>query len=575
MKTVPMYLLTVVCLALACSRPARNELKPELAVWPVPVEVRIQTGAFLRGPADSVIRLTGLAGEALSAQVAVRGSQDIRALRGELSALSGPAGAAIADCRVRYGGYLPVDETQSLTADPLLETDSVDVPANTAQPVWITVMLPRDAKAGVYRSELRLSARSHAPASLPLVVEVLPAALPEPPDWSFYLNIWQDPSAVARAHKVKVWSEEHWKILERYAANYAAHGMKAVMTHIIHDPWDSVRGLADDTFVEWQYPGEFQPGAAEKFTWDFMVFDRYVQMMLNAGVREKIDMYALVMGPGSSTKADIRYLDTSTGQHRNLALNVGDPLWKEVWIAFLPVLREHLKEKGWFGRAMLGFDEKPAGVMKTIFDFVVQYAPDFKVSSSGGYPGDERKWGDEIIFFYDVMMDPAQWEKYKPLVRRMREDPGKYVGFYTCCAPVYPNTFLFSQLRESRLMPWLARKYGLDGYIRWAADIYPENVWEQVRFTWPSGDMFFVYPGPDGPLDSMRWELLRQGIQDYEAYRIAWDAAEKAGRAELLDKLRRALELGTEIDNCGMLPPIAEARALVDEVLRELAPAER
>lgn len=49
--------------------------------------------------------------------------------------------------------------------------------------------------------------------------------------------------------------------------------------------------------------------------------------------------------------------------------------------------------------------------------------------------------------------------------------------------------------------------------------------------------MFFVYPGKNGPLDSMRWELLRQGIQDYEALNLAWEMAERVGRKDLINKL--------------------------------------
>ena len=158
------------------------------------------------------------------------------------------------------------------------------------------------------------------------------------------------------------------------------------------------------------------------------------------------------------------------------------------------------------------------------------------------------------------------------MVEKMHADPRRYVSFYTACMPYYPNTFLFCSLRESRLLAWLAWSYGFDGYTRWAVNAYPENVWEQPNYKWHSGDMYFVYPGPAGPLDGMRWELMRQGIQDYEALRIAWAAAEKAGRADLLDKLRRAAGEGSVIDACHVLPPIAQARAVVDEVLRELTP---
>ncbi|MBN2288310.1 MAG: DUF4091 domain-containing protein [Candidatus Glassbacteria bacterium] len=540
--------------------------------WPAPVEVRIYQGAFSRDPDCRAIRLEGLAGEYLSAQVVVKSGRDIKGLAGELSELAGPGGAVIpaAAGRVRYGGFIPVDETMCMTADPLLEETSVEVLANQARPVWLTLRVPPETTAGSYRGRFELSASSGGRAGFEVSLEVLPARLPDPPDWSFYLNIWQDPTPVAAAHRVELWSEEHWKMLERYAENFAAHGMKGIMTHIVYDPWQSVRGYASDAMVEWKYPGEFKPGGADRFEWDFTVFDRYVELMIKAGVRRRIDCYSLVMGPGGTTDAHIRYLDTSAGTFRTARLSVGEPLWREAWAAFLPVLRGHLKEKGWFDKAVIGFDEKPEEVMRTIFDFLNRTVPDFKVGSSGGFPGDDGKLADEIVLIIDNLTDPSLWKQYEPLVKRMRQDKDRIVSFYTCCWPHFPNTFLFSGLRESRLMPWLAWKYGLDGYLRWAVNLYPEDVWNQPLFTWPSGDMFFVYPGRHGPLDSMRWELLRQGIQDYEALRIAWEMAERAGREDLLDKLREAVDTGTIIDSCSWIPYIAEARKTVNQVIREL-----
>ncbi|NMC81236.1 MAG: DUF4091 domain-containing protein, partial [Armatimonadetes bacterium] len=36
------------------------------------------------------------------------------------------------------------------------------------------------------------------------------------------------------------------------------------------------------------------------------------------------------------------------------------------------------------------------------------------------------------------------------------------------------------------------------------------NMWPD----WPYGDPFVVYPGPDGPVDSIRWEVFAESLQD-------------------------------------------------------------
>jgi hypothetical protein len=37
----------------------------------------------------------------------------------------------------------------------------------------------------------------------------------------------------------------------------------------------------------------------------------------------------------------------------------------------------------------------------------------------------------------------------------------------------------------------------------------------------PAGDAFVVYPGQDGPVDSMRWEVFAEGLADYALLQTA------------------------------------------------------
>ncbi len=562
----------VAALSSCASQGGGQAKQATLTGWAAPIEVKIYRGAFTRQPDNRTLAMTGLAGEVLSAQAVVRSTADIDRLSGAMGALIGPGGAVIPaeSVRVRYCGYVPVDETMTMTADPLLEEPSVEVPANLAQPLWITVAVPDDAAPGKYEGSFTASATPGGSVEFPVELEVLPAVLSPATDWKFYLNIWQDPAGVGRAHGVEPWSEQHWSLLEKYAANFAAHGMKSIMTSIIEEPWHSQVGVAYPSMVKWSYPGQFKPGEADKFEWDFTIFDRYVSLMVEAGIRDKIDMYALVKGPGGTLDASALYRDTSTGEMSKVELEVGEPLWEEIWIAFLPVLKQHLEEKGWFDIAMLGFDEKPAKVMKIIYNFVADHANDFKVVSSGGYPGDERKTGDEIVFPIDDLTNRDRWKNIEPLVKEMAADE-RYVSWYTACWPHYPNTFIFSHLRETRFIGWVTWKFGFDGYTRWAVNFYPEDIWNQPRYKFPSGDMFFVYPGQHGPLDTIRWELMRQGIQDYEVLGMAMELAGKAGRNDLIKKLEKAVEKGAQFDGCFGMDNVEESRAVVNDVIRELA----
>ena len=558
--------------AACCPTPDFHGKRHTYEAWAVPVEVRMARAAYRPDTAGKVIELEGLAGEILSAQIAVRSNTDLDSLHAEIGSLTGDVAAIPAECgRVRYGAYVPVVETLSWAADPLLETRSIDVSANQAQPVWLTLELPRDAAPGIYRGTVRVGCRARERiAEFTLRVEVLPARLPPVKDWTFDLFMWQDPTPVAAAHGVELWSEEHWRLLERYAENLAAHGLKSITTHIIYDPWHGVRGWGSDEMVLWKFPGEYVLGQADKFSWDFGIFDRYVGLMLDAGINRKIDLYSLVMGPWIIPDAHIRYFDSTTGESRTITMDVGDPRWYDCWRKFLPVLRQHLIHRGWYDISILGFDEKPEEIMRMIFGLMDEAVPDFPISQAGGFAGDDRNRGKEMVLHIGNFTDPARWAELEPVVREFKADPDRFVSFYTACSPWYPNTFLFSSLRESRLMPWLAARYGFEGYSRWAINLYPEDVWNRPRFTWASGDMFFVWPGPDGPLDSMRWEMIRQGIQDYEALGVARRLAREAGREDLLGLLDEAVNRGGTIHNCGAMPVIEDQRRKINSVIRDL-----
>ena len=73
---------------------------------------------------------------------------------------------------------------------------------------------------------------------------------------------------------------------------------------------------------------------------------------------------------------------------------------------------------------------------------------------------------------------------------------------------------------------WLLYASGVCGFLNWAynswygwhslALIDPFQVTDAGAWPrWTYGDPFVVYPGPDGPIDSIRWEIFAESLQDY------------------------------------------------------------
>ena len=100
-----------------------------------------------------------------------------------------------------------------------------------------------------------------------------------------------------------------------------------------------------------------------------------------------------------------------------------------------------------------------------------------------------------------------------------------------------------------RLWPWLLRKYVVDGtYSWWGTTCWRgefEDPWTAGRGS--SGVLLYPPRTPDerGPIDSIRWELFREGLEDYEYIALADELArrlEEAGDVEAARVGREAVE---------------------------------
>lgn len=152
---------------------------------------------------------------------------------------------------------------------------------------------------------------------------------------------------------------------------------------------------------------------------------------------------------------------------------------------------------------------------------------------------------------------------------------GKPTTFYTSCSwPEHPNQFTFSPPAESALVGWFAYAQGYTGFLRWAYNIWVQNVLKDTRCaSAPAGDQHMVYPGPR---NSVRMTRLREGIQDYEKLRVIMNRLKGLGTPEAnenIQKLQRVLqtfslgEISKETDN-RITSLVNDAKAVLTEVAK-------
>ena len=411
------------------------------------------------------------------------------------------------------------DWDSSLVADVLEVRKSLDIEAQCTQPLWVNIWVPQDIPSGVYKGALTVSGENFADMRLPMRINVQKRTLPDPAQWIFHLDLWQNPYAVARYYNVPLWSRQHFDIMKPLMQQLANAGQKVITASVMHHPW---AGQTEDPFDSMVFRMKKIDGS---WVYDYTVFDRWVEFMMSLGIDRQINCYTLVPW---ALKFD--YYDQATNRIRFVEAKPGEAAYEDYWFSFLKDFAGHLRQKGWFEKTTIAMDEREKSMMQKAFDLIFRADAGYKVSGAGDYyPEIEPKMYDLCLAYGHTLPDS---------VREERRRSGKLSTVYTCCIEAYPNTFTFSEPAEASWLMWHAVAGGYDGYLRWAYNSWTKDPLHDSRFrSWAAGDCYLVYPGSS----SIRMERLVEGIQDAEKIRILRKEFAESGEAAKLKKLNQTV----------------------------------
>lgn len=391
----------------------------------------------------------------------------------------------------------------SPASDSMLVADGIDlltqknIAAFTTQPIWVSIAVPQKATAGNYAGVLYVNANGKT-HTLNYHVQVKPFTLPAPSQWTYHLDLWQNPYAVARMYNVKEWSKEHFDRMRPFMTMLANAGQKTITVSMIYDPW---RGQTFDIYrsmIKWI---KMKDG---NWAYDYTIFDQWVSFMQSLGINKLINCYTMV--PWNNK---FYYYDEASQRDTLLIAKTGTPEYDAHWRPMLAAFVHHLKQKGWYNKTAIAMDERPLEDMQKVIRLVRSVDKDIKISLAGSY---HTEISNDV---YDYCIASA--EKFDSGVLRKRIDAGLPTTYYTYCYEGRPNTFAFSPPAESAWLGWYAANKQFNGYLRWAYNCWPRKPMQDSRFsTWSAGDTYLVYPGGS----SIRFERLLEGIQDYEKIRL-------------------------------------------------------
>ena len=512
---------------------------------------------------NNQLEISGWRNERLNAQVVVWSKDSLKNLNVKVSELKSEKGTipsnaiktyfvrnVIADEFLGGCGYkTKSQETAHLVADCLETIEALHMRDKSTRGIWCAIDIPKDAVSGKYSATITVEAKDEKVKSLELNVEVADRILPDPGEWEYQLDLWQNPFAVARVSNSELWSEKHWSEMEAPFSMLANAGQKCITASIVHKPWggqalDHYESMVTHTLKkngDWEY--------------DYTLFDNWVNYMMGLGIKDQINCYSLI--PWGN---QLWYYDEELGVDTFIVARASSDEFAAYWIPFLNDFKQHLNEQGWYDITTIAMDERPKKDMLAAIELIKEHSG-LKIASAANYaPGTSEHVYDLSVESRHILPDD---------VLAQRKANGQKTTYYVCCSAEYPNNFTYSPPAEGVWQGWYAFAKKQDGFLRWAYNCWVEDPLQDTRFEkWPAGDTFFIYPGPKS---SIRWEKLKEGIQDFEKLRIISNELKNSSDPEAKAKYQKLEEILSqfEVENIaeqGAEPAVRKGKMILKEL---------
>lgn len=431
---------------------------------------------------------------AAAALCAVADSFEVAVWRGEKAMALVPEytelGETPAGISIRRGVLKPVKYRAHPYYLQLAECyDRVVWGENKGGPRIVEITVPADAKPGIYRCGL-------------MDIRVVDRVLPPAKEWTNYLDLWQHPWAAARLAGAEPFSKEHYAAMRPSWELLATAGQKTITLTLVDQPWNHQCRDAYGTMI-----GRVKC-ADGTWKFDYSIFDGYAGFALSCGLGPDLACYTMCpWGYGVTWQNE-------KGETERAVAKPGTKEFDDFWGAFLVDFAAHLKAKGWFGHTYIAMDERDPKDVMAIARYIQTKAPGMKIAMAGNRkPSDFAGIVIDNYSQYIEHLNPDFLAEVKD-----RQAKGFLTTYYVCCGPEFPNTFLSSKPAENFWIGVYPAMVGLDGFLRWAWNSWPEDPVADGSFRlWRGGDTFLTYPG-DSP--SYRFLEMRNGIAAAEKIRI-------------------------------------------------------
>lgn len=453
---------------------------------------------------------------------------------------------------VRRVGYVPmwnhtagvpmteqdgVGFTPGLVPDPLFPEQKAVVGPSGTQAFWITATVPKDARVGLRRLTVRMKpADSKTTAEMDVQLDVRPLVIE--PRKDFPVTHWWNADGIYDWYKIAPFGDEWFTLAESYLANMASHGSNMILVPLFHIRREVVERPAQLLKVSRPISGRYE--------FDWANARRFVALARRCGFEyfEWPHFWHMTIKPDGFIRsaAEPQRVYLSGSGKPSLVVPADYPATGPEYLTFLrqflPEFHKFLQDEKLLSASYFHVSDEPGGAEEDISNYravrklLGELAPwtNGKVLDAMS----DLRYGKLNLIDYPVPNVAAAGEYLQAGIPHW---------VYYCCGPrgQYLNRFFDTPLVKIRMSGWLFYRLKAQGFLHWGYNFWyvmdlglnpvPQKLIDP--FTdgaagttsggegEPYGDSFVVYPGESGPIDSIRWEVFAESLQDYALLQTA------------------------------------------------------
>lgn len=476
---------------------------------------------------DRVLQLESALNEKLAFQLVLRNEGCSGAVDVKVSV----DGQNAFDVRIRRVGYVPMPHFNTpvegsgdcegleyipgLVPDPLFDEDTIKIPALETHAFWITLHPKCNAEPGRHKIVVT---RHIGQATNKHMVEIMLYDFNLAPRKDFHITHWFYTDAIIDWYKTGGYDARFWQLLPAYLQNLTDHCQDTVLVPVFTPPLDGVRTPCQLLKVE--------KIDRDKYSFDFRDVRKYIRIAKKCGI-ENFEWCHLATQWGAEHAIRVYENQEKTGEllwpPQTKATSM---TYKSFLSQFLSQLHAFIEDEGILDKSFFHLSDEPHGQehrdnYKAFRGMIKELAPWVRVMDAMS----------DVEFAKSGQIDnPVAAEN--ELLRFT--ETGLPCWVYYCCTPrgAFLNHLMDTPLAKIAMHGLLCYRFDIGGFLHWGY-----NSWYRRHTTnlvdpfaisdagnwpeWPYGDPFLVYPGNDGPIDSIRWEVIGLGFQDYQLLQTA------------------------------------------------------